>query len=555
MGLETVPLDSSPSRMEEGQLAQMQKKLDGRLQDGELRILIFTACYFILDGVTLTIRRLESYLRSKGATVKVVTTVPEDVDPELLGNLIVVPSVKIPFTGLGYSFGSGLEPGCLSDIEEFQPNICHFTVPDLVGFDAIHWCLKNNVGYMATWHSNYADYLKYYFLEWLMKAVVNRHLQSFYERMPVVYVPTPYIRDKMQNDGYGQRATIREWGRGVDLKLFTPDRRSEAFRAARGIKADDVIILWMGRIVAEKGPDIYLNVCRRLMSEGIGVHAMIVGHGAMELQLQEEIEKVTCCGWLSGTSLAEAYASADILLFPSAVETFGNVTLEALASGCVCIVEDLCGGHLVDHGHNGFTCPAGDEELFYSATRRIALDHDLRKEMSVNARQSAWKFERTKILQMMAENYKDAIELTHSPDYGKRSQDMLAEIENDVIKKFSCCTTRTFARVVAEPIFITTASFSDLASNTNECTNRMRFSCSDLRGSLEDDWHDYRVDKSKSSKSKPLSSLWSACQGLGMHSVPLPAVSNNVVRATNMVALVISYIIFLSFFLACIQSG
>jgi glycosyltransferase involved in cell wall biosynthesis len=68
---------------------------------------------------------------------------------------------------------------------------------------------------------------------------------------------------------------------------------------------------------------------------------------------------VSCCGWLSGAALGEAYASSDVLLFPSDVETFGNVTLEALASGCPCVVEEKCGGHLVTHGVNGFTCPAG----------------------------------------------------------------------------------------------------------------------------------------------------------------------------------------------------
>lgn len=108
----------------------------------------------------------------------------------------------------------------------------------------------------------------------------------------------------------------------------------------------------------------------------------------------------------SSLSLGEAYASSDILLFPSDVETFGNVTLEALSSGCPAIVEKKCGEHLVDHGVNGLTCACGDAEGFYQATRKLVVEAALRKSMGVAARESAWKFERNIILQQMAENYK-----------------------------------------------------------------------------------------------------------------------------------------------------
>jgi phosphatidylinositol alpha 1,6-mannosyltransferase len=104
--------------------------------------------------------------------------------------------------------------------------------------------------------------------------------------------------------------------------------------------------------------------------------------------------------------LGEAYASSDVMLFPSDVETFGNVTLESLASGCPCVVEENCGGHLVEHGVNGFTCPSGDFEAFYQATKRIVQDADLRRQMRIAAREGSKKFERHKIMQQMLENYK-----------------------------------------------------------------------------------------------------------------------------------------------------
>ena len=211
--------------------------------------------------------------------------------------------------------------------------------------------------------------------------------------------------EKMEKWGYGSCADLYEWGRGCDLKVFTPDRRSQQFRTSKQMLDTDIVIIWVGRLVPEKRPDIWLNTVKRLQNEGLPVKAMVVGNGTFEKTLSQ-LKSVSCCGWLSGPALGEAYASSDVLLFPSDVETFGNVTLEALASGCPCVVEEKCGGHLVQHGVNGFTCPAGDFEAFYQATKRVVQDVAMRKQMAQKAREGAWAFERHKIMQQMLENYK-----------------------------------------------------------------------------------------------------------------------------------------------------
>lgn len=211
---------------------------------------------------------------------------------------------------------------------------------------------------------------------------------------------------KMREDwGYGTATELKEWGRGVDMSIFTPDRRSQSFRSAKGINESDVVVLWVSRIVPEKRPEIWFEVVKRLQDEGLPVKPLVVGSGTFERNFSM-LKNVTCCGWLSGTALGEAYASSDILLFPSDVETFGNVTLEALSSGCPSIVERKCGEHLVENGINGLTCPAGDLEAFYEATRKLVLDEHLRKQMAKTAREKAAKYERSIILQQMLENYK-----------------------------------------------------------------------------------------------------------------------------------------------------
>jgi hypothetical protein len=189
--MESISLSSSVN-IEAG--LSMMKCMD-RPVDSELRILFFTATYFVLDGVTLTIRKIESHLRSKGAVVKILTTVPDDMTADQTKDVIKVPGIKIPFDHAGdYAFGVGLDPETIRQIEEYNPTCVHFTVPDFVALDGIRWCQLNNVAYIATWHSNYCEYLKYYFLEWVVGPALHRYLRGFYEQIPAVYVPTPNVR-------------------------------------------------------------------------------------------------------------------------------------------------------------------------------------------------------------------------------------------------------------------------------------------------------------------------------------------------------------------------
>jgi hypothetical protein len=135
-------------------------------------------------------------MRSIGATVKICSTVPSDIPADQIENIIVVPGIKIPFadSGADYAFGVSLDENTIRQIEEFNPNCVHFTVPDFVAMDGIKWCQRNNIAYMGTWHSNYVDYLKYYFIEWILGPGFHRYLKGFYEQIPTVYIPTPYVR-------------------------------------------------------------------------------------------------------------------------------------------------------------------------------------------------------------------------------------------------------------------------------------------------------------------------------------------------------------------------
>ena len=284
----------------------------------------------------------------------------------------------------------------------------------------------------------------------------------------------------MKADGYGAWTEIKKWGRGCDLKIFRPDRRSQSFRQSKGIAEDDVVILWVGRLVPEKRPDIWLDVVRRLQKEGIPVKCLLAGHGALESSLKDI--DYHSCGWLSGLALAEAYASSDVLLFPSGVETFGNVTLEALASGCVAIVEEKCSGHLVTSGYNGYTCPDGDFEAYYQATKKAVVNHVNRKKMSEQARESAWVWERGKIMQQMLNNYKDAIVNHRDPSFIKRFMQQSAQTQGKSLMAFLCCDYIITKRII--PCVVSSMlGAGDVVVGAKDCaiqTKNSRMSCASL---------------------------------------------------------------------------
>lgn len=521
-------------RLEAG-LSVMRSQM--RPRDDELRVLIFTACYFVLDGVSLTIRRLASHLRSHHAVVKVVTTVPSDIPKSQIGDdIIVVPSIDITLADVAaYSFGSGLPEQTIREIAQFKPTCVHFTVPDFVGLDGIRWCQQNNIPYIGTWHSNYADYLKFYYLDWVFKWILLAYLRGFYEQIPVLYVPSQYMIGKMKADDFGVHAQMVEWGRGVDMQLFNPASRSRTFRQSKGIEENDVVILWVGRLVPEKQPDIWFEVLERLANEGFPVKGLVVGNGDYATRLAE-LPHVKCCGWLSGASLGEAYASADVLLFPSAVETFGNVTLEALASGCVCIVEELCGKHLVEDQANGFTCPAGDSEAFYAATKRLVEDRDLRKRMSEKARESAKKFDRNVVLQQMAENYKDAIVRHQDPTY------MSSMLKTPMVAGHSfistCCCQYYFIKALLTPFMTTANHIRTMADASVECLkqSRSKLNLGDLVASGADvPREDSRFEDLPNKRTK------NNAGGVGAMFTP-----TSIIRIADVFATVVSYVIVVS---------
>lgn len=196
------------------------------------------------------------------------------------------------------------------------------------------------------------------------------------------------------------------WGRGVDLERFKPGNRSESFRQKLGVEPECPIVLYVGRLVPEKRPDIIATVVKRLTAQNVKFACVIVGAGPAE-HLIENLPNTHHLGWLNGDQLTEAYASSDIFLFPSSVETFGNVTLEAAASGLPLVVEEKCSGHLVDHEQNGYACQAGNVEAFFQGTLELCNNAEKRTLFSKNSIAKSKTLEQSVVVRQMLDNYKE----------------------------------------------------------------------------------------------------------------------------------------------------
>lgn len=390
----------------------------------QLRVLIFTPSYHIIDGVTLTLRKVRAEVEAQGGLVKIVTAVDAKKAMGDDPGMIYFPCLSLPYdSNQPYSICRMLTKDTQQQILDFKPNVLHVTAPDPLCMDVAKFGRENSMGIMATWHSNIPDYMEHmgWFQKHILKPIIIYIFKAQYSYCPVTFVPQPKLVDAMRETGYESSVTrnqLKVWGRGVDTDLFSPSKRSNDFRAKHGVAEDEVVVLWVGRVVNEKNTAAWEYTMRKLTEKYPNkVKGWVLGAGE-DYDSMVSVPNVTGFGHCSQAGLADFYANSDILLFPSAVETFGNVTLEAMSSGLPCIVDETCSSFLVENGKIGFTVQTPsklddeDEEIshqrYYKATERLVLDEKMRKEMSVAARNCAeekWKLK--VIMNQMVENYID----------------------------------------------------------------------------------------------------------------------------------------------------
>lgn len=347
----------------------------------DLRIALFSGNYnYVRDGANQALNRLVDYLLRQGATVRVYSPTISKPAFEAIGDLVSIPSFAIPGRK-EYRFPVAITSRVKRDLANFKPNIVHTSSPDLVGHRAVTWARGNGLPILSSVHTRFDTYARYYgaaFLEPLMITLLRR----YYQRCNALVTPSEsmaeILRDQHMNDDIGI------WSRGVDRTIFAPAKRSTEWRAKMGIDSDDIVIGFLGRLVMEKGLDIFAETIAQL-DKNRNYKILVIGQGPAQDWFAKKIPDAIFAGFQSGGDLGRAVASMDILFNPSITETFGNVTLEAMASGIPVVAARAAGSQsLVQDGVNGILVTPGSADEFAAALTQY-LDHASLREQHGNA--------------------------------------------------------------------------------------------------------------------------------------------------------------------------
>ena len=355
-----------------------------------MRVALVSGSYnYIKDGVALTLNRLVDFLLRSGVEVLVFAPVARTPAFESVGAVVPVTSIPLPFRS-EYRVALGLPAGARKHLEDFAPHIIHIATPDLLGYAALKFARANGLPVVASYHTRYETYLRHYGLGFA-GPLVERYLRSFYEACHELYVPSSSMGERLAADGL--QVEMRLWPRGVDANNFRPSRRSLPWRARYGLRADDFVVLFVSRLVREKQLGTLADTLLKLKERGVAHRSVIVGDGPERAWLEKRLPESIFTGFLIGDELATAYASSDVFLFPSDTESFGNVTLEAMASGLPTVCANATGSRsLVAPGVTGFLVETGDCDGFVSSVRLLLEDPDLRERMGAAARQRSLEF-------------------------------------------------------------------------------------------------------------------------------------------------------------------
>jgi glycosyltransferase involved in cell wall biosynthesis len=346
----------------------------------------FTDTLEDVNGVSTTIRRMTAAARAEGFDLTVLTSRGEVGTSDIpIVNLRPVGEFELPEYELQkLSFPPVLE--IIDHIQREGYTEIIISTPGPVGLCALLAAKLLGLKTSGIYHTDFPQYVRILTDDSWMETLTWNFMQWFYEQMDVVFVNSGDYRKALEARGI-PAARINILPRGLDTVLFTPERRDPNFWRARGLAEGEIGLLYAGRVSKEKKLDLFTAVVRRLKVEGLPVRGLVVGHGPYSDELKAAFPEAIYTGYLSGANLAAAYASADIFVFPSTTDTFGNVILEAQASGLPCVVSDQGGPReLVEDGVDGFVTRGGDEAGICGAVRRICTDEALRNRMSAASR-------------------------------------------------------------------------------------------------------------------------------------------------------------------------
>jgi len=358
----------------------------------------------LVDGVTRTLSELVGTLGETGHEFTFLSAVRPEPDLPWRGRVHTVPSVPFPlypYYRVCLPTARTLDPV----LDRFGPDIVHVVTPSLLGLYGVRYARRRGIPVVASFHTDFVRLFRYYGLRSLER--LGHHLaRRFYSQCAVTLAPSRYQVAKLRAHGIHNVAL---WQRGVNPATFSPAFRSPALRAQLG--ADDVpILLYVGRLGREKNLPYLVQAIQLLEQREQPFKLVIVGQGQMRRALATRLPRAHFTGPLEGEELSRWYASADVFVFPSIAETFGNVVLEAFASGLPVIGVDAGSvRELVSPTWNGRLAPADSPAAFADAIQSLLQRPAELARLGVGARVTAAQYRWPDVNRQLLEQYEQLI--------------------------------------------------------------------------------------------------------------------------------------------------
>jgi glycosyltransferase involved in cell wall biosynthesis len=342
---------------------------------GAMRVAVVTETYPPeVNGVAKSAARFVEGLRRRGHEVQVARPRQgADDGGDVLMRGISIPCYRDLKVGLPAK-------RALQRLWSFRrPDVVHIVTEGPLGWSALAAAAKLKLPVISDFRTNFHAYSSHYGVGWLRKPILS-YLRRFHNRTLATVVPTAAMRNELAARGF-QR--LRVIARGIDTQLFNPARRDEQLRASWGAGQNDIVLLYVGRLAPEKNLQAVVAVAERLPNAKL----VLVGDGPERRSLEARLPNAVFAGLRRGERLAAHYASGDVFLFPSLTETYGNVTLEAMASGlAVAAFDYAAAGELIADGVNGILASRTDDEGFVARAAALAVDPARVRELGERAR-------------------------------------------------------------------------------------------------------------------------------------------------------------------------
>jgi glycosyltransferase involved in cell wall biosynthesis len=367
-------------------LSARASEQEGAVMSKAFRVSIVSETYPPeINGVAMTVSQLVGQLRRNGNRVQLVRPVQSREPGTTLdeGACLRVPGFPIP----GYSglrFGAPVLRRLRRAWQQYPPDVIYVATEGPLGWAAVRVAGQLGIPTVSGFHTQFHQYSGYYRIGWLQPLVYG-YLRALHNRTACTLVPTEAMRHSMAGD----IPSLAVLGRGIDTERFQPQKRCEMLRREWGAGPRDKVMLYVGRLAREKNIELVLKTFLRLKGNDHSLRLVLVGDGPDYSRLYGRHEGVIFTGSRVGEELARCYASADLFLFPSLSETFGNVVLEAMASGLGVVAFDMAAAAIhITHRRNGMLATPGDEAAFVRHSQTLLANEALLQTMRREARRA-----------------------------------------------------------------------------------------------------------------------------------------------------------------------